>query len=132
MIDQGQIAQQPNFSFLTSSPSSTAFNISTNQPAQQPLTTNTTFTLSQLPSLRALLADLRSKLASLQFTEPNLHSAVQERHQERRDYIEQRTRLHLNRNGRARADNPSGVNGRRVDPEEVEALEKVASIFAVQ
>jgi kinetochore protein Mis12/MTW1 len=127
-----QADMQPNLSFLNSSPSSRAFNISIEQPTQQPLTTNTTFTLSQLPALRALLADLRPRLASLRSAEHGLNSARDERRQERRDYIEQRTRIHLERSGRAHADNAMSVNGRRVDPEEVEALEKVASIFGVQ
>lgn len=124
--------KQPNLSFLNSSPWSRASNISTEQPTQQPLTTNTTFTLSQLPALRALLADLRPKLASLQSADYGLKTARDERRQERRDYIEQRTRMHLERNALAHADNAMSVNGRKVDPEEVEALEKVASIFGVQ
>ena len=99
---------------------------------QQPLTTNTTFTLSQLPALRALLADLRPKLASLQSADYGLKTARDERRQERRDYIEQRARMHLERNGRAHADKALSVNGRKIDPEEVEALEKVATIFGVQ
>ncbi len=128
-IAETQARQQPDFSFLNSSPSSRAFNVSTSQPAQQPLTTNTTFTLSQLPAIKAILADMRPKLATLQSTEHGLPSAMDERRQERRDFIEQRTRLHLERNGRAHADNAAAVNGRRVDQEEVDALEKVASIF---
>jgi kinetochore protein Mis12/MTW1 len=127
-----QTDRQPNLSFLNSSPSARSFNVSTEQPAQQPLTTNTTFSLSQLPALKALLADLRPKLASLPSAEHAVKSARDERRQDRRDYIEQRTRRHLERNGRARADNAVSVNGRKVDPEEVEALEKIASIFGVQ
>lgn len=124
--------KQPNLSFLNSSPSSRALHISLEQPTKQPLTTNTTFTLSQLPALKALLADLRAKLASLRAAEHGLNSARDERRQERRDYIEQRTRMYLDQNERAHADNPLSVNGRKVDLEEVEALEKVASMFGVQ
>jgi hypothetical protein len=40
--------------------------------------------------------------------------------------------MYLEQNGRAHADNALSVNGRKVDPEEVTALEKVASIFGVQ
>jgi kinetochore protein Mis12/MTW1 len=120
---QREADKQPNLSFLNSSPSSRAFNISTEQPMQRPLTTNTTFTLSQLPALRALLAELRPKIASLQSAELGFNSARDERRQERRDYIEQRTRMHLDRNRRAYGDNNVSVNGRKVDTEEVEALE---------
>jgi len=93
---------------------------------QRPLTTNTTFTLSQLPALRALLAELRPKLASLQSAELGFNSARDERRQERRDYIEQRTRMHLDRNRRAYGD-----NGRKVETEEVEALEVSKGILAL-
>jgi kinetochore protein Mis12/MTW1 len=124
-----QTAKQLNLSFLNSSPSSQAFNISIEQPMQRPLTTNTTFTLSQLPALRALLTELRPKLANLRSAELGFNSARDERRQERRDYIEQRTRMHLERNRRAYGDNTVSVNGRKVDTEEVEALEKVASIL---
>ena len=72
------------------------------------------------------------KLASLQSADYGLKTARDERRQERRDYIEQRARMHLERNGQAYADNTICVNGRNVDPEEVEALEKVASVFGVQ
>jgi kinetochore protein Mis12/MTW1 len=126
-----QTDKLPNLSFLNSSPSSRTFNVSTEQHSRQPLTTNTTFTLSQLPALRALLTDLRPKLASLRSADHRPNSARDERRQERRDYIEQRTRMHLVRNGRANSDNAISVNGRKVDLEEVEALEKVASVFGV-
>jgi kinetochore protein Mis12/MTW1 len=96
---------------------------------QRPLTTHTTFALSQLPALRALLAELRPKLASFRSTDLGFNSARDERRQERRDYIEQRTRMHLDRNRRAYGDNTVSVNGRKVETEEVEALEKVASVL---
>ena len=126
-----QAEKQPNLSFLNSSPSSQAFNISTEQPIQQPLITNTTFTLSQLPALRALVAELRPKLASLQSAEFGFNSARDERRQERRDYIEQRTRMHLDRNRRAYGDNTVSVNGRKVETEEVEALEVSKGILTL-
>ena len=127
-----QADKQPNLSFLDSSPSSRALHISIEQPTKQPLTTNTTFAVSQLPALKALLVDLRPKLASLRSAEYGFNSARDERRQERRDYIEQRTRMYLEQNGIAHANNALSVNGRKVDPEEVTALEKVASIFGVQ
>lgn len=127
-----QADRQPNLSFLNSSPSSRTIIVSTEQPTQRPLTTNTTFTLAQLPALRALLADLRPKLASLRSAEHCLNSARDERRQERQDYIEQRTRMHLERNQTAHSQNAMSVNGRKVDAEDVEALEKVASMFGVQ
>ena len=131
-MSEAQARQLPDFSFLNSSPSSRALNVSTSQPAQQPLTTNTIFTLSQLPAIKAILADLRPKLPTLQSTEHDLNSAMDERRQERRDYIDQRTRSHLGRNSRAHRDNTTTVNGRRIDQEEVDALEKVASIMSRQ
>lgn len=50
--------------------------------------------------------------------------------EERRDYIESRTRIHLERNGEL-PDGGSGeiVEGRRVDRGEVEALETVVGML---
>ena len=48
------------------------------------------------------------------------------------DYIEQRTRQHLERNGMADVDSASLVNSKVVDKEEMEALERVAATFANQ
>lgn len=96
---------------------------------KQTLTTNTNFALSQLPALQSLLADLRPKLASLQTTAMGAQSVKAERREERREYIEQRARIHLQRNGEGAAVNDPAISGKRVEPEEVEALEKVADMF---
>ncbi|KIW31157.1 uncharacterized protein PV07_02826 [Cladophialophora immunda] len=93
------------------------------------LTTNTNFAISQLPALKSLLAELRPRLASLKDTDMSISSAKDEVKEERRGYIEQRTRSHLERNGEASAEDSTALPGKRVDPEEVQALEKVASIF---
>lgn len=128
---EAQSLNQPNFSFLNSSPSSRALGISTDQSPNHVLTTNTTFTLSQLPALKAILADLRPRLTGLQSI-GDQDGARNERRQERRDYIEQRTRSHLDQHGAVHADNAHAFNGRRIDQDEVDAMEKVASIFAEQ
>lgn len=120
---------QDNLSFLTSTTSATALDVSTSGFAQQPLTTNTKFALSQLPALRSLLADLRPRLASLQSSSTEIDGARAERTVERRKYIEQRAQLHLQRHGQGSAIINTGVSGKRVEPEEVEALEKVADIL---
>lgn len=98
---------------------------------QETLTTNTNFALSQLPALRALLSELRPKLAALSEAKGILQAetAKDELRGERREYIEQRTRSHLERNGQNAGDDSAMVSGKRVDPEEVQALERVASIF---
>ena len=98
---------------------------------QQTLTTNTNFALSQLPALRGLLSELRPKLAALREAKGILQAdtAKDELRGERREYIEQRTRSHLERNGQTAGEDSAMVSGKRVDPEEVQALEKVASIF---
>ena len=124
---QGSANAHPGLSFLTDSPSARAFNIFPNGP-QQPLTTNTTFALSQLPALRALLAELRPKLVTLQETVLKQDSAKDERREERREYIEQRTKAHLDKSGHALAMNAVST-GRQVDKDEILALEKVSSIF---
>lgn len=98
---------------------------------QQTLATNTNFALSQLPALRALLTELRPKLAALREAKGILqtNTAKDELRGERREYIEQRTRSHLERNGQTMGDDSAMVSNKRVDPEEIQALEKVASIF---
>lgn len=116
---------QHDFSFLTSTPSAKALNVSASTSAQQPITTNTKFALSQIPALRSLLADLRPRLANLQSSSRRSDSARAERSEERREYIEQRTRMHLERNDIGVSANAHAVAGKRVEPEEVEALEKI-------
>lgn len=129
--DAVKLSKMPrhDFSFFTSTTSAKALNVSTSCFAQQPITTNTKFALSQLPALRALLADLRPRLASLQISTTGIDSIRAERRAERRDYIEQRAKLHLQRHPEGASMNGSVVAGKRVEPEEVEALEKVADIF---
>ncbi|KAK4943391.1 hypothetical protein LTR10_017065 [Elasticomyces elasticus] len=119
-----------NLSFLTNSPAAQSLQVTPN-PGQQSLTTHTNFVISQLPALRSLLADLRPKLAALKAsnTGRGLDSAKEENREERRSYIEQRTRAHLERNGLKPDESSALVSGRRVDPEEVQALERVATIF---
>ena len=110
-----------SLSFLTTSPPT----------AQQTLTTNTTFALSQVPALQSLLAELRPKLAALKDSRGalELNTAKDELREERRGYIEQRTRTHLERVGQNAMEGTAMIPGKRVDPEEVQAMEKVAAVF---
>jgi len=127
----GGVQQEANnMSFLTQSPAAQALDLAGN-PDKQLLTTNTKFAVSQLPALRSLLDDLRPKLNALKSLDCNASraSAKEEIKEERRGYIEQRTRSHLERNGINPAENSSLLFAKRVDEEEVHALEKVASIF---
>ncbi|QDS77521.1 hypothetical protein FKW77_000720 [Venturia effusa] len=116
------------FTFLTNTPSaqslgvapitsSTSTSISTNTP----LETNTSFTLAQLPALKALLNDLRPRLAELEGG-----TAVKESEQakERRIYIENQTRKVLEKRGVEISKEPVEL-GRRVPPEELAALEGI-------
>jgi len=121
---------QPNLAFLNTTPSSRALDVSMER-STQPLTTNTTFTVSQLPALKALLAELRPKLSSLKSADFGSSTARDERRQERLEYIEQRTKAHLDKNVRAYGDNAFQAGGRKIDKDELEALEKVASILGV-
>jgi kinetochore protein Mis12/MTW1 len=123
------VTPNPDFSFLTSSTSAKALNVSTTSFAQQPITTNTNFALSQLPALRALLADLRPRLASLQSSTTGIESVRAERREERREYIEQRAKLHLERHPEGALVHGSAVAGKRVQPEEVEGVDTLGNIF---
>lgn len=86
-----------------------------------PLETNTSFTLAQLPALKALLDDLRPNLADL-----GGDAAVKESEQakERRTYIENQTRKVLEKRGLEIGEEAIEV-GRRVPPEELAALEGI-------
>ena len=123
---RGNVKQSLNF--LTMTPSAQVFNISGNN-SEQPLTTNTTFTLSQLPALRAILADLRPKLKTLQTTNLGIDSAKDERREERREYIEQRTQEYVARHGRTTVESIPVLAGKNVNLEAVEALEKVTNML---
>jgi len=112
-----------NLSFLTDSTSRHTF------AGQQPLTTNTTFTLSQLPALKAMLNDLKSKMPTLQDVQLGFDTAKDERREERREYIEKRTKSHLERNGQSVGSDTGSLSGKRTETAEVEALEKAASVF---
>lgn len=112
----------PNLSFLATSSSHAPF------PGQEPLTTSTKFALSQLPALKSNLAELKARLATLQDVEPTSNSIKDERREERREYIEQRTKLHIDKNNHSgSASGP--LSGKQTDPSEVEALEKAANLF---
>ena len=128
-INDLQNSAAPNFSFLTSTPSAQAYDISTSNSTQQPLATNTKFALSQLPALRALLADLRPKLASLHSDDGGVETASDERREERKEYIERRTGIYLVKDSNSLTAEKAIVTGRSIDREEVQALEKIASTF---
>ncbi len=115
-----------SFIFLTQNKAASRLGVN---PGSHGLTTNTTFAMSQLPALKALLAELRPRLASLKDVNVGVESAKHEMMQERRDYIEQRTRSLLQKNGGAMADNTSDLAAKPLDPDELRALEKVAQIF---
>ena len=113
----------PSFSFLTGTVSEQPFS------GQQPLTTNTKFALSQLPALRSTLTELKTKLTTLKEVQLGFSTAKDEMREDRRQYIEQRTRSHMNRNGQASLADSRPLAGKQVDAAEVEALEKTTSMF---
>ncbi|OJJ87837.1 MIND complex subunit MTW1 [Aspergillus glaucus CBS 516.65] len=94
-----------------------------------PLTTNTTFILSQLPALQAMLKQLRPKLDTL----PKSAELAEKdpKKDERKEYIESRIRLHLERAGQLAvgSDGDPIVAGRRIGNSEAHALEAVTSIL---
>ncbi|KAF7592295.1 hypothetical protein BBP40_000426 [Aspergillus hancockii] len=94
-----------------------------------PLTTNTTFILSQLPALQALLKQLRPKLATLSKSADMTEANV--KRDERKEYIESRIRLHLERTGQlgVGGDGNPVVAGRKIDISEAQALEAVTGML---
>lgn len=114
---------KPNLSFMSDTNVRHGFN------GRQPLTTNATFTLSQLPALKSVLMDLRAKLTTLKDTPLSTDTAKDERREQRRGYIEERIRKHVERSGET-ADSASGpLPGKQVEPSEVQALEMLAATF---
>ena len=127
-----KVAKSLDLSFLTSSPAARQLRVGVDAGSNvkhTPLTTNTTFILSQLPALQATLENLRPKLASL----PGSGEAMEtkSKRDERKAYIESRIRLHLERAGQLAMgdDGNPVVAGRRIDISEAHALENVANML---
>lgn len=99
------------------------------QTKHTPLTTNTTFILSQLPGLQTMLKQLRPKLATL--SQPVDPAVIETTKDERKEYIDSRIRLHLERAGQlsVSGDGHPLVGGRRIGPSETEALETVTAML---
>lgn len=121
-----------DLSFLTSSPAARQLRVGVDagtQTKHTPLTTHTTFILSQLPALQATLENLRPKLASLPQSVEQMEA--KSKRDDRKAYIESRIRLHLERAGQLAMgdDGNPVVAGRRIDTSEAHALENVANMF---
>lgn len=75
-----------------------------------------------------MLAQLRPKLATLPASAEDMER--DSKREERRRYIESRTRIHLERTGELSTRNPNGfVKGRKIDSEEAQALEGVMGML---
>ncbi|BCS26115.1 MIND complex subunit MTW1 [Aspergillus puulaauensis] len=121
-----------DLSFLTSSAAAQKLRVgvTTGSNTQHtPLTTNTTFILSQLPALQALLKELRPKLATLPTSK--IANDTESKSDERREYIESRIKLHLERSGQLPVGNDGNptVAGRKMDISEAQALEAVTGML---
>ncbi|PCH03399.1 Centromere protein Mis12 [Penicillium occitanis (nom. inval.)] len=115
----------PNLSFLTSGPAATTLRVGQNNS----LTTNTDFVLSQLPALHAATEKLRAKLSTLSSNTAAVSSDATKR-DERREYIDSRIRLHLERSGEsALGDGQAAIAGRKISGAEAQALEAVGNIL---
>lgn len=113
----------PNLSFLTSGPAATTLRVGQNNS----LTTNTDFVLSQLPALHAATQKLRGKLSTLSSTTVSNDATKRD---ERREYIDSRIRLHLERSGEpALGDGQAAIAGRKISGAEAQALEAVGNIL---
>ncbi|KAI1912417.1 hypothetical protein LOZ53_003914 [Ophidiomyces ophidiicola] len=121
-------SQLPSLSFLLADPIAKRLNVGDNTgPSHTPITTNTTFLLSQLPALRSISENLRARLPEL--SEPvKLSRELDTKRDQRRQYIDDRIRLHLERTGEVGARN-SPAGGRKVEEKEVQALESVIEML---
>ncbi|PYH87724.1 MIND kinetochore complex component Mtw1 [Aspergillus ellipticus CBS 707.79] len=132
--EEGDVAsgtKDLDLSFLTSSLAAQQLRVgvATGPNIQHtPITTNATFILSQLPALQALLKELRPKLAALPHSGDKMET--DSKVDERREYIESRVRLHLERAGQlAVGSDGNVVAGRKIDIEEAQALEAVTGLL---
>ena len=129
LLQELRVLHQPgasgNLAFLTQSVSAKTLNVSS---SNQALTTNATFAMSQLPTLKSMLAELRPRMATLKTASTGIESAKDEIRQERREYIEQRTQGLVDRNGRS-SDDAAALSSMPVDTDDIQALERVAQIF---
>ncbi|KAJ5100015.1 hypothetical protein N7532_007016 [Penicillium argentinense] len=121
-----------DLSFLTSNPAARQLRVGVDAGSKSkhaPLTTNTAFILSQLPALQATLTQIRPKLAALPGSAEQMEAKT--KRDERKEYIESRIRLHLERAGQLTMgdDGNPVVAGRRIDISEAHALENVASML---
>ncbi|EAW07195.1 MIND complex subunit MTW1 [Aspergillus clavatus NRRL 1] len=121
-----------DLSFLTTSPAAQQLRVGVDagiNSKHQPLTTNTTFIISQIPALQAMLKQLRPKLASL--PKPAGAAESEAKADERREYIESRIRLHLERTGQLPAGNNGSpiIVGRKIDMTEAQALESITGML---
>lgn len=93
-----------------------------------PISTHTTFTIAQLPALRAQLAALKPYLATASLPAARGTSEAAEAARERKEYVESQTRRVLERRG-VDVRNGGAVEGRRVGAEEVRALEGLVGVL---
>lgn len=115
-------SQLPNLSFLTSGSAASTLRVGQNKS----LTTNTDFVLSQLPALHAATQKLRAKLTSLSTT--TIPSNL--KRDERREYIDSRIKLHLERSGgTALGGGQAVISGRKISGAEAHALEVAENIL---
>lgn len=112
----------PDLGFLTSGPAADMLRVGQNKS----LTTNTDFVLSQLPALHTMTEKLRQQLRSLSNAAPE----GQNKRDERRDYIDSRIRIHLERSGQpAFGDGNTAIPGRKIASAEAKALESVGNML---
>ncbi|KAI5304467.1 hypothetical protein KEM56_006466 [Ascosphaera pollenicola] len=119
----------PNLSFLTHDPAARALKIGDEKSLNKPISTNTTFIVSQLPALREMLLQLR--LSELPQLAKEVASDIQP--DERQEYIDERIKLHLQRHGGLSiGEDPynSAATGKKVDKKELDALESAIEFLS--
>jgi len=118
------------FAFLAHTPAARSLGVvpiqsnpAANGAKADALSTNTSFALSQLPALTALLAELRPKLPSV--CDTSVPAPENEAARERRLYLETQSRKVLERRGIAIGESGTEQLGRRVISDELAALESI-------
>ena len=119
-----------NAALQNSTTAATATTTTTPGPGKaNPLSTNTEFALAQLPALKALLSELRPKIAAMSH-DARHYVKEGEKQRERRLYVESQTRNVLERRGVSIEESGVEPLGRRIGSEELMALEGIVDDLA--
>lgn len=128
----------PNLSFLLTDPIAKKLKIGESTSQDLPISTNTRFILSQLPALQKTLAHLNRKLSAFeqkQKSNQRTAGSAIAKIEERRNYIDTRTQVHLHRHGEVPSTllnaSASAAAGHQSNSDMIDMLKTALSVLPV-